>query len=81
MPPVPHGVAGAGREVGGSEDGRARRVWVDSDGSPPVTLGTPLDGKKGEWLRKWPPPAARARASAQTGHPDHATGRLRAHAP
>jgi hypothetical protein len=56
-------------------------IRVDSDGSPPVTLGTPLDGKKGEWLRKWPPPAARARVSAQTGHPDHATGRLHAHAP
>ena len=48
MPPVPHGVAGAGREVGGSEDGRARRAWVDSDGALSVTLATLLNGKKGE---------------------------------
>ena len=40
MPPEPHGAAGAGRQGGGSEDGRARRAWVDNDGSRPVTLGT-----------------------------------------
>src|SRR5271166_5234649 len=56
MPPVPHGAAGAGRQVGGSEDGRARRAWVDSVGALSVTLATPLNGKEGEGLRIWPPP-------------------------
>ena len=55
MPPVPHGAAGAGRQVGGSEDGRARRAWVDSVGALSVTLATPLNGKKGEGLWIWPP--------------------------
>jgi hypothetical protein len=59
MPPVPHGAAGAGRWAGGSGDGRARRARVDSVGVLSVTLGAPLNGKKGEGLRisaaaRWP---------------------------
>jgi hypothetical protein len=40
------------------------QIRVDSVGALSVTLGTPLNGKKGERLRRWSPPAARARASA-----------------
>ena len=64
MPPGPHGAAAAGREVGGSGDGRARRARVDSVGALSVRLGAPLNGKKGERLRKWPPRGAKVRASA-----------------
>src|SRR6202165_5338421 len=50
MPSEPHGAAGAERQRGGSGDGRARRAWVDSDGSRSVTLGGLLAVKSGEWL-------------------------------
>jgi hypothetical protein len=47
MPPEPREPALGRRE----RDGRARRVWVDSDGSRSVMLGAPLTAKQGEGLR------------------------------
>jgi hypothetical protein len=46
MPPEPHGAAAAGRQRGESADGRARRAWVDRDGSRSATLGELLTVKK-----------------------------------
>ena len=72
MPPVPHGAAGAGRQVGGSADGRALRAWVDAVGALSVTLATPLNGKKVRGYgfdghRGWPcAPVARS-AAAKAG--------------
>ena len=45
MPPEPHGAAAAGRQRGESADGRARRAWVDRDGSRSATLGELLTVK------------------------------------
>jgi hypothetical protein len=60
---------------------RHLQIRVDGDGSRSVTLAVPLNAKKvsgyGFGRRRW----LGARASAQTGHPDHATGRPRTHAP
>jgi hypothetical protein len=59
MPPEPHGAAAAECQRGESGDGRARRAWVDGDGSRSATLGELLTVKNGEGLRIWwPPPAA-----------------------
>ena len=47
----PHGAAGAERQRGESGNGRARRAWVDGDGSRSATPGELLTVKKGEGLR------------------------------
>ena len=39
-----HAAAAAERQRGVSADGRARRAWVDGDGSRSVTLGGQLNG-------------------------------------
>src|ERR1700692_4546694 len=46
MPPEPQGAAAAGRQRGESADGRARRAWVDRDGSRSATLGELLTVKR-----------------------------------
>ena len=46
-----------------AENGRARRAWVDGDGSRSVTLGDPATARKVRGYR-WPPEAVRTRCGA-----------------
>jgi Isoprenylcysteine carboxyl methyltransferase (ICMT) family len=48
MPPEPRGAAAAALRRGESADGRARRAWVEGDGSRSATLGELLTAKNGE---------------------------------
>ncbi len=54
-----------GKKIASGSNDTAVRLWDAATGQPlGQPLGIPLNGKKGERLRKWPPPVARA----PTGH-------------
>jgi cation diffusion facilitator CzcD-associated flavoprotein CzcO len=65
MPPEPHGAAEAERQRGASGDGRARRAWVDRDGSRSATLGELLTAKKVSGYGFWPPSGGQVRESGR----------------